>query len=84
MTSNAGCLRRRLAALAIVTSLLTACATGTSEPRTATVCPPVVEYTREFQTRAAEELGMLPEGSAVAKILSDYTMLRDQARTCTG
>ena len=45
---------------------MSGCATGVSEPRVATVCPPVVEYTREFQARAAEELGMLPEGSAIA------------------
>lgn len=30
------------------TSLLTACTKGVSEPRIATVCPPVVEYSREF------------------------------------
>jgi hypothetical protein len=72
---------RRLAALAIATSLLTACATGGSEPRIVTVCPPVVEYSREFQTRAAEELGMLPDGSAIAEMLSDYAVMREQARS---
>ena len=40
-----------------------------SEPRIATVCPPVVEYTREFQARAAEELGWLPVRSAIAEML---------------
>ena len=82
MTSNARCLTRRLAVLAIATSLLTACATGDSETRIATVCPPVVEYSREFQGRAVEELGMLPERSAIAEMLADYSVMRDQARAC--
>ena len=72
----------RLAVLAIATSLLTGCATGVSEPRIATVCPPVVEYTRELQARAAEELGMLADGSAIAEMLADYSVMRDQARAC--
>ncbi len=65
-------------------SWLTACATASSEPRAVTVCPPVVEYSRAFQARAAEELGVLPEGSAIAEMLSDYSVMRDQARACQG
>ena len=61
MTSNVKCWTPQLAALAIATSLLTACATVASEPRVATVCPPVVEYTRELQVRAADELDLLQE-----------------------
>jgi len=61
---------------------LTACATATSEPLMATVCPPVVEYSRKFQARAADELDLLPEGSAIAAMLADYAVLRDQARVC--
>jgi hypothetical protein len=53
-----------------------------SEPRIATVCPPVVEYTREFQACAAEELGMLPDGPAISEVLADYTVMRDQVRAC--
>jgi len=48
----------------------------------ATVCPPVVEYSREFQARAADELSLLPESSAFAEMLSDYAVIRDQARAC--
>jgi hypothetical protein len=72
----------RLAALAIAASLLTACATAGSELRVVPVCPPVVEYSRKFQARAAEELGMLPDGSAIAEMLSDYAVMREQARAC--
>jgi hypothetical protein len=42
----------------------------------------VVEYGREFQARAAEELASLQHGSAVGEMLSDYAVMRDQARTC--
>ena len=82
MMSNARCWMLRLAVLAISTSLLTACATVGSEPRIVTFCPPVVEYSRAFQTRAAEELGSLTDGSAIADMLADYSVIRDQARAC--
>jgi len=42
----------------------------------------VVEYDREFQARAAGELYLLPEKSAIAEMLSDYAVMRDQARAC--
>lgn len=82
MKSNARFSTQRLAVLAIVTISLTGCATGTSEPRVVAVCPPVAEYSREFQTRAAEELGMLPDGSAIVEMLGDYSVMRDQVRAC--
>ena len=82
MTSNAGCSMRRLAVLAIATSLLGGCATVASDTRVTTVCPPVVEYNREFQARAADELDLLPDGSAIAEMLADYSVMRDQARAC--
>lgn len=73
---------QRLAVLAIAAISLTGCATVASESRIATVCPPVIEYSREFQAHAAEELDLLPDGSAIAEMLSDYTVMRDQARSC--
>ena len=84
MMSNARCWTRRLAALAIGTSLLSGCATGVSESPIATGCPPVVDYGREFQARAAEELGLLPDGSAIVEMMTDYSVIRDQARACRG
>ena len=84
MMSNARCSKRQLAALAIATSLLSGCATGGSDPRIAAVCPPVAEYSRDFQARAADELHLLPEGSAIAEMMSDYAVMRNQARTCAG
>ena len=82
MTSNAGCWRPRPVVLATVTSLLTGCATGGSDPRIATACPPVVEYSPEVRARAAEELGGLTDGSAIAGMLSDYSVMRDQTQLC--
>lgn len=84
MTSNAGCSTRRLAVLAIAASLLSGCATGGSDPRGVSVCPPIVEYSREFQARAADELDLLPERSAIAEMLSDYAVLRNQGQACLG
>ena len=82
MQSNAGCSRRRLAVLVIATSWLTGCAMAGFETGGVAACPPVVEYSREFQAQAAEELAMLPNGSAVVEIMGDYAVMRDQARAC--
>ena len=82
MMSNARCWKRRLAALAIVTSLLSGCATVRSEDGRLATCPPVVEYGREFQARVADELALLPEGSAIAEMLADYGVMREQALSC--
>lgn len=60
--------------------LLTGCATGGSETRAP--CPPVVDYTAEDQARAADEVEALPEGAVIVRMLSDYAVMRDQARVC--
>lgn len=80
--SNAECWKRRLAALAIATSLLSGCATVGSDRVVQGTCPPVVEYSREFQVRAADELALLPERSAITEMLADYSVMRDQSRAC--
>ena len=82
MTSNARCWKRPLAALAIATSLLSGCATVSSDGRGPGACPPVVEYSSEFQARAAEELASLRHGSAVTEMLADYAVIREQAQVC--
>ena len=50
--------------------------------RSVAACPPVVEYSREFQARAADELAMLPARSVVVEMMGDYTVMRNQARAC--
>jgi hypothetical protein len=82
MKFSEGCWRRLLAVLVIATSLLTGCATEGFEAGGVAACPPVVEYSREFQARAAEELANLPDGSAIAGMLNDYAVMREQARLC--
>lgn len=82
MTSKAGCWKRRLVVLVIATSLLSGCATAGFEANGLSACPPVVEYSREFQTRAAEELALLPDGSVVVEMMGDYAVIREQARAC--
>ena len=77
-----GCSRQRRVVLAIATSLLTGCATVGSDGGALRACPPVVAYGREFQARAAEELALLPEGSAISDMLGDYAVMREQARVC--
>jgi hypothetical protein len=62
--------------------LLTGCATAGFESGGVAACPPVVEYSREFQVRAAEEMERLPDGSAVVEMMSDYSVMREQARAC--
>ena len=79
---NGRCWKRQLAALAIATSLLSGCATGASDVGGLEAIPPVVEYSRDFQARAADELNLLPEASAIAEMIADYSVMRDQARSC--
>ncbi|SMX45786.1 hypothetical protein MAA8898_03246 [Maliponia aquimaris] len=82
MMSNGGCSRLRRVAPVLATIWLSGCAAGASNGGGLGVCPPVVEYSREFQARAAEELALLPEGSVIEEILSDYAVMREQARAC--
>ncbi|GIK97893.1 MAG: hypothetical protein BroJett029_21020 [Alphaproteobacteria bacterium] len=62
MKSNAGGWRPQLAALALVTSLLGACARVGSEPKAAAGCPPVVEYGQEFQAGGSRQTSAVAGG----------------------
>lgn len=77
MPHNAACSKLPPIALAIALILLSACATGGSDPgdRVA-VCPAVVEYDQGFRERAADELQQLPTASVIEKMLHDYLLLR--------
>jgi len=46
------------------------------------LCLPVVEHSREFQSRAAGELVLLPEGSAIVEMSTDRNVMREQRRVC--
>jgi hypothetical protein len=73
---------QRLAVLLIATSWLIGCAMAGFEAGGLAAFPPVMEYSRELQVRAAEELGFLPDGSAVVEMMGDYAVMRDQAWAC--
>lgn len=45
-------------------------------------CPPVVEYSDADQARAADEVEALPQSAIVVRMLSDYAVMREQARAC--
>ncbi len=81
MKSNAECSKLRLAALVIVSSLLGACATVSSEP-VVSICPPVVEYSQAEQVQAADQVSTLSEDSVLIDWLADYSLLREQVRVC--
>ncbi|RID89990.1 hypothetical protein D2N39_20215 [Gemmobacter lutimaris] len=60
---------------------LSACGmAGSDRPRQ--VCPPVVEYSTAEQARAAEEVEALQEAGVIVRMLSDYSVMRDQGRIC--
>ena len=80
MPSNARCSKLPPAVPLIAMLWLTGCAMVGSETRAP--CPPVVEYTSDDQARAADEVGALPEAAVIVRMLSDYAVLRDQARAC--
>jgi hypothetical protein len=48
----------------LATIWLSSCATGAADVGGLETCPPFVDHSGAFQTRAAEELVPLPEGSA--------------------
>lgn len=73
-----GCSKPGLIALALATILLAGCMTAPSS----VVCVPVTPYPQEFLDRAADELDHLPPDSAVEAMLSDYSVMRAQARAC--
>jgi Tfp pilus assembly protein PilP len=64
--------------LVIVILSLTGCVTGISN------CATVFNYTAEQQRRAADELDALPADSVLATMISDYGVIRAEARACRG
>ena len=80
MKSNAKCGTPPAAAPLIAMLWLTACAMGGFEG--VAPCAPVVEYTSADQVLAADEVDTLPEGAMTVRMMSDYAVLRDQARAC--
>lgn len=80
MQSNARCWTPPAAVPLIAMLWLSACATGGSDNRAH--CSPVVEYSDAEQSRVATEVEALPKDAVLIRMLSDYAVLRDQARAC--
>lgn len=80
MPSIARCLKPPPAVQLIVMLWLTGCGMAGSDAHAA--CPPVVDYTASDQARAADELEVLPESVVIVRMLTDYTVMREQARSC--
>lgn len=72
----------RLIALAVATIFASGCRTVVFEQNV--LCPPAVVYDQPFLNRAADELDLLPVGSAIEDMLSDYSVLRRQVVACRG
>lgn len=62
-------------------SLLTGCATDGSDSGVA-LCPPVVAYDQAVRDRAAAELEALPDDAVLVGMMTDYAVMRAQARVC--
>lgn len=69
-----------LTLLALAASLLTACAGVNSNP--VTTCPPIKEYSREFQRKLADEMESAPENTSWPNIVYDYHALRLLLKEC--
>ena len=63
-------------------SLLSGCAKENSEPNVRLVCPDLVEYSKETQQRAAEEIEQSARDSVLVECALDYGKLRGQIREC--
>jgi hypothetical protein len=61
---------------------LTGCVVGYSDVGGG-ACPIVIEYDRAAQLRAAEEIAQLPQNAVIIGWMSDYSVMRDQAQSCS-
>ena len=82
MTLKKNRLRLPLIGLAGVMICVSGCRTVVFEQNV--LCPPAVEYDQPFLNRAADELDLLPAGSAIEYMLADYSVLRRQVALCRG
>lgn len=80
MFASRGCeMSKRMTPIALCVLSLAGC---TPTPPPITACPPVVPYTAEQQTRAADELDALPADAALREMMADYARVRNQLRVC--
>jgi len=65
-----------------VTGLLSGCAETVYRTKLEIYCPPLQQYTPEFNEELATQIEALPEASAIPMVVSDYAKLRDRIRDC--
>jgi hypothetical protein len=51
-------------------------------PPPITVCPPLSNWTLEYQEKLAHEFARLPKGTAIGEALREHIRLREQLRRC--
>jgi hypothetical protein len=53
-----------------------------SPPPAITVCPPLTQWSVDYQERLAGEVDRLPKGTAIGEALREHLRLREQLRRC--
>lgn len=62
---------------------LTGCAGTVYRTQLEVYCPPLTEYSPEWNHALADELDALPQGyAAIPMAITDYAKLRDKIRRC--
>jgi len=62
--------------------LVSGCATKVYRTQLEVYCPPIAQYSEEFNAALADELDALPDNSTIPMVVTDYAKLRDRIRTC--
>mgnify|MGYP000383193070 CR=1 FL=1 len=69
--------------LVIGLASLTGCAGTVYRTKLEIYCPPIAEYSPEYNQKLADEIDSLPASStALETALTDYVNLRDRIRAC--
>lgn len=64
-------------------TLLSGCAGAVYRTQVEVYCPPLVQYSAEYNNELADELDALPQGyGAIPMAITDYAKLRDRIRRC--
>ena len=62
--------------------LLSACGGTVYRTKLEVYCPPIQDYSPEFNASLADEIDSLPDESHIPMVVGDYAKLRDRIRAC--